>query len=78
MGGSSSIGVKMINKMLEDKIITKYRLAKEMGVTYNTINSWVRGEYFNEAIRLPRLIEVREKFMRMKGIGIYQGIHGVL
>ena len=36
MGGSSSIGVKMINKMLEDKIITKYRLAKEMGVTFNT------------------------------------------
>jgi len=78
MAGSKSIGIKILNKMLEDKLITRYRLAKEFGVTYNTVTSWTRGEYFNEAIRLPKLIEIRERYMKMKGVGIYHGIHGAL
>lgn len=79
MGGSKSIGIKIIRKMiLDDKLMSRYRLAREMGVSEETIKSWVDGKFFNEAVRLPKLIEVREKYMKMKAMGIYHGIHGAL
>lgn len=64
-------GVQIVRQLITEGIMSKYRLAREMGVSEEAVDGWMDGRWFNEAVRLPRLLEVREKFMRMKGLGIY-------
>lgn len=64
-------GVKIVREMIENKVISQYRLAREMGVSDNAVRDWLYGKYFCIDKHLPRLLEVREKYMRAKGMGIY-------
>lgn len=74
MTGQANRGCKIVKKMVEDGVITRYRLAKEMGVSINSVQSWYEGRYFSEDVRLPRLLEVRERYMKLKSMGVYSGM----
>jgi len=74
----SAYGIKVVRKMIDEKLLSRYRLAKEMGVSEESVRAWYDGKFFNEAVRLPRLMDVREKYMKMKAIGVFHGIHGAV
>jgi hypothetical protein len=66
------IGNKIVRELIEGKIMSKYRLMREMQVSsIEVVDAWLSGRYFNEGKHLPRLIEVRDKWMRAKGYGFY-------
>ena len=60
-----------MREMISQKVLSQYRLAREMQVSENAVRDWLLGKYFSEDKHLPRLMEVREKFMRSKGLGIW-------
>lgn len=64
-------GIEIVRDMVRNKVISQYRLAKEMGVTENAVRDWVSGRYFDEYKHLPKLLEVREKYMRAQNMGIW-------
>lgn len=67
-----STGTRIVRELISMNVLTRYRLMKEMNVSsIEVINAWMRGQYFNEGKHLPRLLEVREKWLRAKNIGIY-------
>lgn len=63
-------GNRIVRDMVDRKLMSKYRLAREMGVSDNAVDMWYDGKFFNDA-RLPRLIDVREKWLKIREMGIY-------
>ncbi len=65
-------GIRIIREMVDSGLITRYRLADEMGVKEKSVQSWYKGLFFDENKHIVRLMEVRDKYMRAKGMGIYK------
>lgn len=67
----SKRGIQIVREMISNKVMSQYRLAKEMGVSENAVKDWLLGKYFSEDKHLPRLMDIREKYMRAKNMGIW-------
>ena len=59
------IGAQIIGK-LRDLGITKYRIAKECGVTWTTCHAWDRGWWNPSEEKLSRLRDLYVKVMQEK------------
>jgi predicted transcriptional regulator len=64
-------GTQIVREIIQRGVMSKYRLAREMGVSDNAVDDWILGKYFNEDKHMLRLIEVRDKYLRIRGMGIY-------
>ena len=65
-------GIQIVKEMIRDGILSKYRLAREMGVSDTAVDDWILGKYFNEDRHMLRLLDVRDKYLKIRGMGIYR------
>ena len=47
-----------IKQLRESKLMSRYRLAKEMGVAYQTVTFWEEGRYKPNAENVKKLEEI--------------------
>lgn len=54
-------GNNLVQKMIQDKLVTKYRLAKDLGVSETTVRDWCKD------LKSPS----RENYVRLKDYQLY-------
>jgi predicted transcriptional regulator len=64
-------GTQIVREMVSLGMISKYRLAREMGVSDTAVDDWILGKYFCEDRHLLKLLDVRDKYQRIRGMGLY-------
>lgn len=53
---------EIINKIIKKRNISKYRLAKELGVSWNCLHLWCRGVFHPNKKNKIKLLDMYKKY----------------
>ena len=60
----------LIKSLIDDYKITKYRISKTLGVSWNTVHFWYRGVYKPDEAHLQKIVKLYKetKAKKLKAI----------